>query len=139
MIVVDSNIAVAWSIRGDRTDAANLLLRRGIPLIAPDLIIAEVTNAMFRLAQNFPEHHDQVRISVEMIPRWFDRLIPSTELRRKALQLALELRHPAYDCFFLAAAIQNDALLVTLDVPFLKRVIGAGFDRHIVHLADWRP
>ena len=36
-------------------------------------------------------------------------------LRDRALAIAIELRHPAYDCFYLALAERSTAPLVTAD------------------------
>jgi predicted nucleic acid-binding protein len=46
---------------------------------------------------------------------WFQSVIPIEELRVRALALAIELRHPIYDCFYLALAERENAPLVTAD------------------------
>ena len=44
-----------------------------------------------------------------------------------ALNLARELRHPAYDCFYLALAIERDLDLVTADARFVRAVSGTAY------------
>jgi predicted nucleic acid-binding protein len=41
-----------------------------------------------------------------------------------AIRLALELPHPIYDCFYLAAAIQKDTHVVTADRKFFEKAKG---------------
>ncbi len=40
----------------------------------------------------------------------------------RAMDLAIALRHPIYDCIYLAIAEQNDDVLVTADARFLAAV-----------------
>jgi predicted nucleic acid-binding protein len=48
-------------------------------------------------------------------------LISAEELRLRALELALELNHPIYDCFYLALAERERCPLVSAD----KKLLGA--------------
>jgi predicted nucleic acid-binding protein len=47
-------------------------------------------------------------------------------LTEQAMQLALTLGHPAYDCFYLALAEVTDAPFVTADEALVRRVGAAG-------------
>ena len=49
----------------------------------------------------------------------FDELVPSEALHTRALELAIDLRHPIYDCFYLALAEREAAALVTADTRLL--------------------
>jgi predicted nucleic acid-binding protein len=56
-----------------------------------------------------------------------DHLIPMEELRGRALELAIELQHPIYDCFYLALAERERAPLISADKRLLamaKRMKG---------------
>jgi predicted nucleic acid-binding protein len=39
-----------------------------------------------------------------------------------AIQMALELEHPVYDCFYLSAAVQKDTHVITADCRFFEKV-----------------
>ena len=54
----------------------------------------------------------------------FAELLAIGPLRRRALEIATALRHPAYDCFYLALAETRDAELVTADRRFAARLDG---------------
>jgi predicted nucleic acid-binding protein len=51
-------------------------------------------------------------------------LCPLVGLAARALAIADELRHPAYDCFYLALAQARDARLITADRRFTGRLGG---------------
>ena len=60
-------------------------------------------------------------------------------LAAAAARLAIDLDHPAYDCFYLALAIQTQYPLVTADTRFHDKVRGhpylAESVRHVTHAA----
>ncbi len=49
----------------------------------------------------------------------FSRIVPTEELAGAALRFAIDLRHPIYDCFYLALAEREEATLVTADARLL--------------------
>ena len=53
--------------------------------------------------------------AIEAALTWLQSLIPIEELRVRALALAIELRHPMYDCFYLALAEREHCTLITAD------------------------
>jgi predicted nucleic acid-binding protein len=127
MLVVDASVAVRWMFELDRSDRAERLLRSGERLIAPDLVMAEITNAAWKLAVFGGIAEDTVQLRIAAAPKEFDELFPSLDLRDRALTAALELRHPAYDCFYLALAEQRGCQLVTADERFLRRCTDTRF------------
>jgi predicted nucleic acid-binding protein len=46
--VVDANVAIKWFVPAIHADAARRLLREGMTLLVPDLIWAEVINALWQ-------------------------------------------------------------------------------------------
>ena len=50
----------------------------------------------------------------------FEALIPLEDLRAHALEFAIELDHPIYDCFYLALAERERCPLVTADARLLS-------------------
>jgi predicted nucleic acid-binding protein len=47
-VVVDASVAIKWFMPEVHAEAARCLLREGMTLLAPDLIWAEVANALWR-------------------------------------------------------------------------------------------
>jgi predicted nucleic acid-binding protein len=59
-------------------------------------------------------------------------LTPNRSLLGTATRITIELDHPAYDCLYLALAIENDCRFVTADQHFLRKV---GASRHRLYRA----
>jgi predicted nucleic acid-binding protein len=119
-VVVDASVAVQWVLQADdSTQSYNLL--RDDRLIAPDLVLVEIANAVWKAVRfaNFP-----ISIAMEAIAETengFDEFVSSRDLKERALAIAIELQHSAYDCFYLALAEQRGCQLVTADARLLRR------------------
>ena len=128
MIVIDTSVAVKWVVqeaavhREDQTEIALSLFDR--ELVAPDCILGEFANALFKKVQRGEIGMDQARQAVDILPQIIE-FVPSAPLVPAALEWAHVLAHPVHDCLFLTLAIQNGLLLVTADEKFVDRC-----DRH---------
>jgi predicted nucleic acid-binding protein len=123
-VVIDASVVGRWYFPIDGSPSASDLLRRGERVIAPDLLIPEFTNATWK-AVVFGQL--PVDIALEAIADFeheIDEFVPSLLLKDRALAIALELRHSAYDCFYLALAEVRRCSLVTADQRLLKRCAG---------------
>lgn len=134
MPVVDANVALAWAVPSERTEAAIRLLAEPGDLLAPALLIHEVTNAvwlMIRQGLLSAAQGEAIRA---------DALGPVTfqcddkRLAARALDIAAELGHPVYDAFYIAAAEAADTRFITADRRLLSKVKGTNFEKRIVEL-----
>jgi predicted nucleic acid-binding protein len=73
-IVVDSSVALKWYWNEPDSHAALVLLDSDDRLIAPDLIVAELCNAAWRLIKLRQMRVAQVQILTNGAPRAFARL-----------------------------------------------------------------
>jgi predicted nucleic acid-binding protein len=135
--VVDATVAVGWSITLPYTHACNRLLQEASALIAPDLIIAEVTNAFFQQAKTGLADTARLTDALNLLPRWFAEIVPCSTLRVRAFQLANELQHPAYDCFYLALALDRNVKFLSADVQFLRKVQATSCREYVQHIENW--
>jgi predicted nucleic acid-binding protein len=103
-LIVDASVAVKWFAAEEGSDRAEALLESHEPLIAPDLILAEVSNVMWRKFRRGLLSSDQVTAAVRRLPQYFERLIRIGELVERATELTVTFDHPVYDCFYLALA-----------------------------------
>ena len=136
-VVVDANVAVYWTVEAPLSEKAVKVLRLEKSIIAPDLIIAEVTNALYMQVKDRLDKVERAMDGLEFLPRWFAELVPSHSLRNRAMGLALELEHPAYDCFYLALALSRQVTLISADGRFLRKAAAKGYRKLIAHLEDW--
>jgi predicted nucleic acid-binding protein len=127
MLVVDASVAVKWFIVEPGRPEAKRLLDAGDSLIAPELIVAEVVNVVWKRLMADAIEHSQAADVPRELPQLFTELCPLSTLAQRALAIAAELRHPAYDCFYLALAEAKDAKLVTADRRLVQRLAGTSW------------
>jgi predicted nucleic acid-binding protein len=115
MIVVDASIAVKWVLPEHNSDLAFALRTDERLFVAPSLIVEEIGNVAwrrYRLGEvTNAQALDIVRVAIGLI----SRIVPAAELYERALNLAIDLDHPIYDCFYLALAQRESAPLASAD------------------------
>lgn len=121
-LVVDASVACKWFIAEGGTQAAEALLAEEHVFLAPDLIVPEICNLAATKLRRGEIAAEQAAGMVGRIGDFFDAIVPSAELARRAFAMASELEHPAYDCFYLALAEMRNARLVTANERFLDRL-----------------
>ncbi|KPF74419.1 hypothetical protein IP88_07985 [alpha proteobacterium AAP81b] len=131
-MIVDASVAVKWLLREPDTDDAVALIGQK-SLSAPDLIHAEIANIVWKHTLR-GEVHD-IEQYLARLDQILDHVSPCWELAASATALAVTLRHPAYDCFYLALAIAEDAELVTADRRFVATCAGTPHEARVRLLA----
>jgi predicted nucleic acid-binding protein len=134
-IVIDASVAVRWLFRLNPPLAADDLFRPGEALIAPDLLLAEITNAAWKMVIFEKFSAGSVVSVLNEAARILNEIVPSAPLAERAFAIAVELRHPAYDCFYLALAEQRDCQMVTADTRLLSRCDKTLFAKRVRPLA----
>ncbi len=138
--MVDASVAVKWLASEPLSDEAAALLKSGATLVAPELMFAEVVNALWTMgrrgdiaAEDLGEAVDVLKAAPIAIP------FSMAQLAAAAAQLAIDIGHPAYDCFYLALAIQTGYPVVTADMRFHDKVRAHPYlsdrIRHVARLA----
>jgi predicted nucleic acid-binding protein len=126
-LVVDASVAIKWLIEEDGTDAAEAL--RGRRLVAPQLIRVEVANVLRTIAaRGLTPLASAAELFALFQGAPVDIVDVDDALERRALDLAMALAHPVYDCLYLALAERMGASMVTADTRFLRALAGTPFD-----------
>ena len=119
-LAVDASVAVKWVLDEEDSDRAVALRDLGEDFIAPCLVVAEIGNAVWKRASwNELSARDAVR-ALRAAIGVFTRLIATTELAARAVEIAIDLQHPIYDCFYLALAERERCPLITADIRLIK-------------------
>jgi predicted nucleic acid-binding protein len=137
-LVVDASVAVKWYAEEPDTPVAMQLMRSGAELIAPDLIYAEVLNALWNKSRRGLVDQNRIASVPRSIEGSFAEILPLRPLADEALALSASFDHPIYDCFYLAAALRRDCELVTCDARLLQRLVKSPHRGRVMPLADWR-
>jgi predicted nucleic acid-binding protein len=119
--VIDAGIAIKWVIEEDDTSLA-LAVRRRSRLIAPELLVAECANILWKKVQRREIPKEYASLAAKLLQSADIAFLPTRHLLEAAVQIAIELEHPAYDCLYLALAIENDCRLVTADRRLLHKL-----------------
>lgn len=118
-MIVDASVAIQWLVPEPESQKTDSLLAKG-GLVAPDLISAEVANAIWKKLTR--REVLAIPPSFQRFSSLFDRLEPMSGLAARACEIALELAHPAYDCFYLALAEKEASRMVTVDQRLVRKV-----------------
>lgn len=111
--VVDASVAAKWLAPEPDSPFAEALLDE--ELIVPDLLFAEVGNILWKRQLRGETDAATAQIGARWLLQVPLQVHDSAGLLADALALALQLQHPAYDCFYLALALRTDAPLITAD------------------------
>ena len=121
-MIVDASVAVKWLVDEADSQAAQRLLDSDEKLVAPDFVLIEVGNVLWKKAQRRQLGPEQAVAGIEALPTYFEQLVPSAALLPRALTIAIDVRHPVYDCLYLACAERLQMTLVTADVRFAAMI-----------------
>lgn len=137
MILIDASVALKWFLAEEGAERAELLSAEH-DVCAPDLIVSEVTNGLWKAVRRRAMSAEDAAIAAGTLEARFAELFPTIELAHRATELACELDHPAYDCFYLAVAAQTGLKLVTDDKRLLGKIEATPFADRCVAFGDWQ-
>jgi predicted nucleic acid-binding protein len=125
-LVIDASIAAKWILPEPESDRAEALRNHEPVLIAPELIVAELGNAIWKRARRQEIPAAKAVEAISQAIRMIDRLYPLEGLAVRATAIAISLNHPIYDCFYLALAEREQLKIATADdrLANLARVLG---------------
>lgn len=120
--VVDASIATKWVVEEEGTAEA-LIIRRRAKLIAPELLIAECANILWKKVARDELSKEEALLAARLLQAAEIEMPPTHQLMEPATRLALELGHPAYDCVYIALAVERQCRFVTCDEHFLRKLV----------------
>ena len=135
-LIVDASVAAKWYLAEVNSDLAQQLVEAGHELIAPDLVLVEVGNTLFKAWHREAIDDAHMDASLSQLPTVFASLWPLRDLMADALVLSRILRHPVYDCVYLALAWRTNGRIVTCDERFLKAARVSAWDMFLLDLRD---
>lgn len=134
-LIVDASVALKWLVDEPGSEAAHDLRHRD--LAAPALLRVETANVMRTLAArgaiSAPEELDLFRLLQSAPVKIVDH---DDALESRALETALDLGHPVYDCIYLSLAERMDRSLITADRKFHRAPQATSFVKRAELLDD---
>ena len=130
-MVIDASVAFKWLFPEEGDEEARRWIGRA-ELIAPTLLHAELGNAIWKrlrrgeVEASGAEIADQLEKVASIV-----RTVDETPMMPRAVELAVELNHPVYDCVYLAVAEALDEELLTADEKFVKALSASDLGRRV--------
>jgi predicted nucleic acid-binding protein len=125
-VIIDASVAFKLVVEEPGSEEAIAWIGRA-ELIGPIVIHSEVGNALWKRVRMGELVED-----AEIADRLADldhyiRTVDETPLVSRALQLAMDVAHPVYDCIYPALAEAGDDDLLTADGRFIRALTGTPY------------
>lgn len=125
--VLDASAAVAIAMNLPESARFRPQIETSDLVIAPDLLVAEVSNAVWKYVKAGVVDSVQGERVLERAVGLVDTFESSQNLYREAYAVSVDQLHPVYDALYLVLARRNNAVLATLD----KRLADLATKLHI--------
>ena len=134
LFVVDASVAVKWFVLEEHSDVSELLLDENFDLAVPRLFFSEFGNILWKKFTRHELSHEDAVDSARGVRSAMLIPVPDELLLNAALALACELKHPVYDCLYLALTDSLETAVVTADQKFANKVADPA---RVVFVADF--
>ena len=120
-LTVDASVVIKWFVTEPLCEEARQLLGDRLDLHAPDILLAEFANIIWKKARrgeiSDPQpYFDELASLPEIVT-----LHPGGDLIGRAAQIAVVIDHPVYDCLYLACAEVTASVVITADQKLVNR------------------
>jgi len=129
-------VAVKWFVPEAHSPEAALLLDPEHTLAVPELLFAEVANALWKKCRRRELRPGEVRLVLRGLAAVPVEITSTRSLMTAALDLALRVGCTVYDAIYLALAIHHDCRMVTADRRLRERLGAGTLARHISVLSQ---
>ena len=134
--VVDACVVVKWFIPEVHTQSAVKLLESENDLFVPDLLYPELGNVIWKKVR---KKELDVAIAQEILwgmQKMSLEILSSKPLLSAAFDIADSLDRSVYDSIYLAAACDQDTVLVTADLKFYNAIFRSALKDNILWIED---
>ena len=137
--VVDANVVVKLFVGEELSDEARALLGRLAlsepdQFFAPDLLLAECTNVLWKYVQFYGYDVEMARANLADLADLAIQTVPAASLFQEAFEISYRLSMAVYDACYVALAESLGCSLVTADEPLVRRLAGEGL--LVLYLGD---
>jgi|SRR3989344_3668406 len=120
-LIIDASVAVKWFLNEENSDIAinlkNSFLKGELILIAPDLIILEILNA---LRYNRQKKDELIRANKDVLELNLNLIKINNELLMKTIENSIKYNITVYDALYVTLAQVHGTFLITVDKGLYK-------------------
>ena len=136
MVVIDASLAAMWAVPEAYSNQALVLANQWAQehthLIAPCLMLTEVTNAFYKRVARREMELDTAIAALHVVLEFDIEIREEPGLHSRAMELSHQLKRPTtYDCHYLALAEIHNCELWTGDERFYNST------KEIMHQVKW--
>jgi predicted nucleic acid-binding protein len=125
--VVDASVAIKWWVPEIHSADALRYLDPDIGREAPDLLLAEVGNILWKKVNRFELTRAEAEVIAADLVQAEVVIHPGSPLLVASLRIALETGRSSYDCSYLALAQAIGAAVVTADRKLFNALQGGPY------------
>ena len=134
--VIDSSVLLKWFVDEEHSETARRLQEDEYDLIAPDLILPESGNILWKKVQRRELTPAEARLVLKGIERQPINVFPSELVVESALEIAVDAGRTVYDSCYIALAMLNACLVITADQRLANSLKGSRYNQYVIKLAD---
>jgi predicted nucleic acid-binding protein len=123
---MDASALVRLVVFDPASPAVDAVLASAGSVATPDFALVECANALWKHAAFGVLSPREAASRLETLSRLDVMFQDAAPLLPAALEIAMALRHPVYDCLYVALAMAEDAELVTCDRRLAETARDAG-------------
>jgi predicted nucleic acid-binding protein len=125
--VVDASIVIKWFVPEIHSASALRFLEDGVERLAPDLLIPEAGNILWKKVRSKELSPDEGRAIASALTTLPVQIEPTQPLVELAYEIATRAGRTVYDGMYLALAMLNDCRMVTADLKLCRALQGSPF------------
>jgi predicted nucleic acid-binding protein len=118
-LVVDASVAIKWVVPEAGSEQAIILLEHG--LVAADLLFSECANILWRKQRHGFLTADEADVAARTLEQADLAIVSTRGYLARAVAIAVELDHPAYDAIYLAVAEAFGLRLAMADHRLIRK------------------
>jgi predicted nucleic acid-binding protein len=137
LLVVDASVAIKWYVPEPDSQRALKILSGGTRLLAPDLLIAEVGNILWKKVRRGELTMAEARAIASALTKSSPlELCPASELLATAMSIAVAHQRSVYDSLYVALAHERSCQLVTADERLVSALSGTPYTSLMLSLSQ---
>jgi predicted nucleic acid-binding protein len=133
-LVIDASVAIKWLIPEADSEFALAVLEQGFSLAAPDLLLSEIGNVLWRKSRTGVFPPEAALRLLNEFQTLSIQLMPSARIAPIALGIAQRCDRSYYDSLYLALAETLEAPLITADQKFWNALQTTPYRDRVVRL-----
>jgi predicted nucleic acid-binding protein len=122
-LVVDASVAIKWVIPQAGSEQAITLLDHD--LVVPDLLFSECANILWRKLRHRLLTDEEASLAAQTLEQAELAVVSTRNYLARAVAIATELDHPAYDAVYLAVAEALGLRMATADDRLIRKAVQA--------------